>query len=129
MLGLCPLSLLCLKDGLSEHGCKNGLSIRSDRNLISSLLSNSGNFSLSAFLLLHFLHFNGHLSLLFLLTTAFLFVFALFLGIFPLEAIFFLFELTLASFLALFLLQVADKFFTRDCLALVAFPDALGHAV
>ena len=129
MLGLCPLTLFCLKNGLSEHGCKDRLSIQSDRNLISSLLSSSDHFGLSAFLLLNFLNLNGHLSLLFLFTTAFLFIFALFLGIFPLEAIFFLFELTLASLLALFLLQVADQFFTRDCLALVTFPDSLGHAV
>jgi hypothetical protein len=129
VFGLCPLTLFCFENGLSKHGYKDRLSINSDQNLISPLLGSSQHFSLSVFLLLHFLHLDGHLSLLFLLATAFLFIFTLFLSVFPFEPIFFLFELTLASFLPLFLLQVADQFFTRDCLALVAFPDALGHAV
>ena len=80
-------------------------------------------------LLLHLLKLNRQLSLLFLLTTEPLFFLSLFLGILSLQPIFLFFELPLTSLLPLFLLEVANEALSGDLLALVALPDALGHAL
>ena len=114
MLRLISLSLFCFEGSLLQHRSNHRLSVRSDHKLIDSLLSSSDLVSGFSFLLLSSLHFYSHFSLLFLLTTAFLFVLSLFFGVFPFKTIFFFFDFPLASLLALLFFQIANQAFTRD---------------
>ena len=83
----------------------------------------------SYLLLLHLLHFDLELALLFLLTTLPLLLLTLFLGILPLLPIFLLLELSLAGLLSLFLLEVTDETLSGDGLALEALPDPVRHTL
>ena len=83
----------------------------------------------SDLLLLHLLHFDLELALLFLLAALPLLLLTLLLGIFPLLPILLLLELSLAGLLPLLLLEVADEALSGDGLALEALPDTIRHTL
>ena len=133
VLSLRPFPFLGLQGCLAEGGGRHGLSFGVEDHLLGPELGHLLSLLLhllpSDLLLLHLLHFDLELALLFLLAALPLLLLTLLLGIFPLLPILLLLELSLAGLLPLLLLEVADEALSGDGLALEALPDTIRHTL